>query len=128
MDTVDHHHTPVQGPAAVVTLADLVALIQASGTVPDARKPSLCWAVNKSIALLGHGAPDVRADPKVVLRQLGQYSPAMAELTPRAFSNLKSLIRAAFRLGSTKLPPARSKIKLRPIFDSERAKSGDFAR
>jgi integrase len=113
MTTVEHHHTPVQGPAAVVTLGDMVALIQAGVAIPAARKPSLVWAVNKTIALLGHGASDLRADPKGVLHQLGQYSPAMAGLTPRAFSNLKALVRAAFRLCSAKLPPARSKIALK---------------
>jgi integrase len=112
MNTVDHHHSPVQA-AAIATLADLVALIRARETIPAATKPSLCWAVNKAIALLGHGAPDLRADPRVILRQLAQFSPAMAGLSPRAFANLKSLVRAAFRLCSSNLPPARSKIALK---------------
>jgi integrase len=48
-----------------------------------------------------------------VLRQLDQLSPAMTGLSPRAFANLKSLVRAAFRLFASRLAPARSKIKLK---------------
>jgi integrase len=64
---------------------------------------------------------DVRADPKTVLRQLDQLSPAMTGLSPRGFANLKSLVRAAFRLFERRLPPARSKIALRGAWAAREA-------
>jgi integrase len=104
--------TPVQEAGTIVTLGGMREAIEA-GDIPTARKKYLIWALNRTIALTGNGVADVRADPRTVLRQLDQLSPAMAGLSPRAFANLKSLVRTAFRLFASRLAPARSKIKLK---------------
>jgi hypothetical protein len=116
MSTEDHHNMTCRHPATdatIVTLGDMRAAIEARGTIPARRKRQLCWALNRTIGLSGHGVADVRADPKTVLRQLEQLSPAMTGLSPRAFANLKSLVRGAFRVFASRLAPARSKIALR---------------
>ena len=112
---VDHNTTcaPVEEAGTIVTLGDIREAIELSETLPTRRKAYLCWALTRTIALIGNGVADVRADPKTVLRQLDQLSPAMTGLSPRAFANLKSLVRAAFRVFASRLAPARSKIKLR---------------
>jgi hypothetical protein len=112
---VDHNSTfaPVTEAGTILTLGDMREAIELSDSIPADRKRHLIWALNRTIALIGHGAADVRADPKTVLRQLDLLSPAMTGLSPRAFANLKSLIRKAFRLFASRLAPARSKIKLK---------------
>ena len=97
----------------IATLGDMCQAVKASDVIPAAHKRALCWALTRTIVWIGNGLPDVRADPRTVLRQLDQLSPAMAGLSPRAFSNVKSLVRAAFRLLEPRLPPARSRVKLR---------------
>jgi hypothetical protein len=116
MNTDVYHDTtcaPVAKAGAMVTLGDIREAIDASDSIPADRKRHLIWALNRTIALIGHGVADVRADPKTVLRQLDHLSPAMTGLSPRAFANLKSLVRTAFRLFASRLAPARSKIKLK---------------
>ena len=110
-------HNPTCGPSAeaeaIVTLGDMPETIELSETIPERRKKYLCWALSRTITLIGNGVADVRADPKTVLRQLDQLSPAMAGLSPRSFANLKTLVRAAFRLCARRLAPARSRIELK---------------
>jgi integrase len=116
MNTDVYHDTtwmPVPAAGTIVTLGEIREAIDASDSIPAARKRHLIWALNRTIGLIGHGVADVRADPKTVLRQLEHLSPAMTGLSPRAFANLKSLIRTAFRLFASRLAPARSKIKLK---------------
>jgi hypothetical protein len=112
---VDHNTTctPATDAVTIVTLGDIREAIEVSDTIPADRKRYLIWALNRTIALIGNGVADVRADPKTVLRQLDQLSPAMTGLSPRAFANLKSLVRTALRLLASRLAPARSKIKLK---------------
>jgi integrase len=121
---VDHNSTclPARKAGTAVMLGDLRETIELSDAIPTRRKAYLCWALNRTIALNGHGVADVRADPKTVLRQLDQLSPAMTGLSPRAFANLKSLVRAAFRLFPSRLASARSRIKLRGAWAALEAK------
>jgi hypothetical protein len=116
MNTDVHHDTTcmsVTEAGAIVALGDIREAIDASDSTLADRKRHLIWALNRTITLIGNGVADVRADPKTILRQLDQLSPAMTGLSPPAFANLKSLIRAAFRLFASRLAPARSKIKLK---------------
>jgi integrase len=116
MNTDVHHNStcvPVTAAGTMVTLGDMREAIELSDTIPADRKKYLCWALSRTIALIGNGVADVHADPKTVLRQLDQLSPAMTGLSPKAFANLKSLVRKAFRLFASRLAPARSKIKLK---------------
>jgi hypothetical protein len=120
---VDHNATctPVAKAGTVVTLGDVRAAIE-SDAIPDRRKKYLCWALNRTITLIGNGVADVRAEPKTVLRQLDQLSPAMTGLSPRSFANLKTLVRAAFRLFESRLAPARSRMKLKGAWAALEAK------
>jgi hypothetical protein len=49
----------------------------------------------------------------VVLRRLDLISPAMANMTPQSFANLKSRVRAAYRYAAPELAPARSHVRLK---------------
>jgi hypothetical protein len=111
----DHNTTcdPVAEAGNVVTLGDMRGTIELSDTIPARQKAYLCWALNRTTTLIGNGVADVRADPKTVLRQLDQLSPAMTGLSPRSFANLKTLVRGAFRLCARRLAPARSRIELK---------------
>jgi integrase len=61
---------------------------------------------------LGNGHADVRADAKDVLRRLDTLSPAIADMTPQSWANLKSRVRSALRYAAPQLAPAHSRIKL----------------
>ena len=116
MDTPDHNNKtaspPGPGVGTIMTLGEMREAIKASEAIPASRKAYLLWALNRTTALLGHGLPDVRADPKTVLRQLHRLSPAMAGLSPQSFANLKSLVRASLQFFAPRIAGARSRIKL----------------
>ena len=57
------------------TLGELIQFVDE--TVPASQKPFLRSAVNRARVLLGNGAEDILLDPKILLRQLDQLSPAM---------------------------------------------------
>lgn len=81
MNTDAYHNTtcmPVAEAGTIVTLGEIREAIELSDTIPTRRKKYLCWALTRTIALIGNGVADVHADPKTVLRQLDQLSPARA--------------------------------------------------
>src|SRR3954453_3681669 len=96
----------------ITTLTDLIRLVEASGAIPAHRKRSYKSALNTTRRLVGNGLVDLRAEPKDILRRLDLFSPAMAGMSPPSYRNLKSLMRAAFRLVAPVLAPARSHTKL----------------
>jgi integrase len=95
------------------TLNELIRFINDSETVPTSQKRYLRSAVNRAKVLVVNGAEDVRLDPKTLLRQLDQISPAMADMLPQSYANLKSRVRQALRLVQPHLAPARSHRKLK---------------
>jgi hypothetical protein len=97
----------------VVTLRDIFERIAVS-KLAATRKAELRSAIRTADRLVAHGALDHPADLKEVLARLARVSPAMAGLSPASLNNLRSRIRAAFKLvkselvsvGSTKLSPS----------------------
>jgi hypothetical protein len=118
MNTDDHNNATSRPPVAeagvvkITTLSELIALIDASDSIPVSKKRYLRSAVNRTKVLLGHGLADVKADPKEILRRLDGLSPAMADMTPQSYANLKSRVRSALRHAAPHLAPARSRISL----------------
>lgn len=118
MNMEDHNNATSRPPVAeagvvkITTLSELIALIDASDSIPASQKRYLRSAVNRTKVLLGHGLTDVKADPKEILRRLDGLSPAMAGMTPQSYANLKSRVRSALRHAAPHLAPARSRISL----------------
>lgn len=115
MNTVDHNNGtlgPPAGAPAIESMSDLASFIDEGDAVPAAQNRYLRSAVNRARILLGNGLADVPADPRTVLRQLNRISPAMAGMSRQSYANLRSRVRAAFRLAKPHLAPARSHTKL----------------
>ncbi|MFT4129721.1 site-specific integrase [Labrys sp. (in: a-proteobacteria)] len=59
---------------------------------------------------------DLPADPRLILDRLNGWSPAMAGMSPGAFANLKSRLRAAFQLAAARLSNPRARPALEGIW------------
>ena len=62
--------------------------------------------------LVGHGALDLPANPRLILERLEDWSPAMSGMGPGALANLKSRIRFAMRLAEPGLANGTRRHKL----------------
>jgi integrase len=93
-------------------LSDLVRFLAVSPLVADKQRPFLVSAVKRCCDLIGKGASDIPADPKIILRELDQLSPAVAGMQPQSFANMKSRVRQALRLAEPQLALARLRIRL----------------
>ncbi|MGH9642749.1 MAG: hypothetical protein ACRD3Q_10005, partial [Terriglobales bacterium] len=69
----------------------------------DDTKSQLRSAIKRADELVGHGALDLPANPRLILERLEGWSPAMAGMSPGALANLKSRIRFAMRLAESRL-------------------------
>jgi integrase len=100
----------------VETLGELMALIENADDIPANKKRYVLSALRRTRALLGNGAADIKADPKMVLQRLAQLAPAMAGMGHQSFANLKSRVRSAFRYASPRIKPARSWRRLKGVW------------
>lgn len=55
-----------------------------SSAVTASKRPYILSAVKRARDFLSNGAADLRDDPKIVLPQLDQISPAMAGMAPQS--------------------------------------------
>jgi hypothetical protein len=92
---------------SIATLGDLHRFIETCD-LPAGRKAQIRSAVKRTDELVGHGALDLAANPAKLLAALDQYSSAMAGLSDGGFANLKSRLRAAFKLGRPHLISTRN--------------------
>lgn len=92
---------------AIATLGDLYRFIERCD-LASGRKAQIRSAIKRTDKLVGHGALDLAADPAKLLAALEQYSPAMAGLSDGGFANLKSRLRAAFKLAKPYLISTRN--------------------
>lgn len=104
MITIKRNKTKVQAPIA--TLGDLHRFVETCD-LPAGRKAQIRSAIKRTDELVGHGALDLAADPAKLLAALEQYSAAMAGMSDGGFANLKSRLRAAFRLARPHLISTR---------------------
>lgn len=105
MITIKRNKTKPQ--ASIATLGDLYRFIETCD-LPAERKAQIKSAIKRTDELVGHGALDLAANPVKLLAALEQYSPAMAGMSAGGFANLKSRLRAAFRLGRPHLASTRN--------------------
>jgi hypothetical protein len=118
MTMLEHNNAtsgpPVGEPRApkILALKGLISFIDAGASIPASQKRYLRSALNRAHVLAANGLADIRADPKDLLRRLDRLSPAMAGMTPRSWTNLKSRVRSALRHAAPYLAPARSSTRL----------------
>lgn len=99
-------------PWKVATLGDLIDLVAEAGDLPARKKAGVLSALRRARELLGQGAADLPANPRIILPRLDRLSPAMAGMGRQSLANLKSRVRWAFRMAAPDLEPARSRVKL----------------
>lgn len=100
-----HNRTREGRPA---TLAQLHAFVKGAD-LPAQRRSEICSAIKRAAELTGREGFNMPADPALVMRLVGALSPAMAGMTSGAFANLKSRLRAAFRLARPRPVNVRGK-------------------
>ena len=98
--------------AKILLFSELADFVAPCEEVSESERAYLLSALNRTAVLIGDGAADLPADPKVVLRKLERLSPAMAGMKPRSLANLKSRIRRVFQLAGARVAPARLKARL----------------
>jgi integrase len=97
---------------AVLTLGDLYAFVGRSN-LPASAKGPIRSAIKRADQLVGHGALDTQANAAVLMKRLEVWSPAMAGMSRAAYANMKSRLRAAFRLAEPRLAKSRSRPALK---------------
>jgi len=105
-------NSAIAGAADGWGLSDLVRFIANSPDVPERQRPYLVSALNRTRALLGAGALDIKADPRAVLGRLDSLSPAMVGLKPQSLANLTYRVRLSIRLAAPHFASARSLVPL----------------
>ncbi|QDB99299.1 hypothetical protein [Mesorhizobium sp. 8] len=91
----------------ISTLRDLHAFI-GDCELPATRKAEIRSAIKRVDGLVGRGMLDLTANPAKLLTAIERYSPAMAGLSVGGFANLKSRLRAAFKLANPHLISTRT--------------------
>ncbi|OQM76241.1 site-specific integrase [Manganibacter manganicus] len=94
-------------PIPIATLGDLHRFIDRCDLTVG-RKAEIRSAIKRMDELVGHGGLDLAADPVKIFAALEKFSPAMAGISAGSFANLKSRLRAAFKLASPHLKSTRS--------------------
>jgi len=102
MSNSDHNKLGSDLSRPISTLGDLRDYI-ATCDLPVDTKSQLRSAIKRADELVGHGALDLPANLRLILERLEGWSPAMADMSPGAFANLKSRVRLAMRLAEPRL-------------------------
>lgn len=80
--------------------------------LPQPQKKPMLSAIKRVDELVGQGGMDLHASPAMLLERLGAWSPAMAGMSAGAFANMKSRLRAAFRLAKPQMANPRNRPQL----------------
>lgn len=108
-NTDNYDHTTLR---SISTLGDLREFILTCDLKPDKRN-LIRSAIKRIDELVGHGALDLPADPRVIFPLLARVSPAMAGMEAGSFANTLSRLRTAFRLAAPHLGNLRSQKPLK---------------
>ena len=111
MSNSDHNKLGNSVSRPISTLGDLRDYIAICDLPADTRS-QLRSAIKRADELVGHGALDLPANPRLILERLEDWSPAMAGMSPGALANLKSRIRFALRLAEPRLAKGSRRHKL----------------
>ncbi|WP_168852351.1 site-specific integrase [Novosphingobium sp. ERN07] len=112
MITIVHHKEDKEKMVKpVITLRDLYDFVGRLD-LPAAQKKPMMSAIKRVNELLGQGGLDLPADPSALLHRLAAWSPAMAGMSAGAFANMKSRLRAAFRLARPQMANPRARPQL----------------
>jgi integrase len=115
MTNPEHNNEPDKPALIIVTLGDLMTFTGGMD-LPAERKAELRSAIQRADELVGHGALDLPADAVPLLKKLDLLSPAMAGMSPGGFANLRSRLRAVFRLATPHLERPRTRAKLTGVW------------
>ena len=111
MSNSDHNKLGNAVSKPISTLGDLRDYI-ATCNLPADKMSQLRSAIKRADELVGHGALDLPANPRLILERLEDWSPAMAGMSSGALANLKSRIRFALRLAGPRLANGTRRHKL----------------
>lgn len=112
MNMYDHNKNTYDQNFTILSMADLYDTIPALG-FPKQENAFLKSAVKRACALLGQQMADVPADPRMILTQLEQISPAMANMTEQSLANVKSRVRKVLKKVKGKAYNPRSRFPLK---------------
>jgi hypothetical protein len=122
---------PVKESKTVGTLADVLGLIDRAG-LTGTRRRDMVSAINRLCEMAGTSPASVRAEPFVLKDMLSRIRPAAHGVSPKSYSNLKSLFAAALQLAGVIDPSGRGSAKrhtewgplLEAVADDQRLSNG----
>ena len=94
---VDPDEETPQALVKIANLADVLAQLP-NTDLPERAHRDVRWAINTFCTALGVAPIDVPADARAIRDHLDSLSPAMLNLTPKSFSNIRSILRRVLRL------------------------------
>ena len=98
MNISEHNKTSGEAKPSITSIGDLRDFVRICD-VPNLEKTLICSALKRADELVGHGNLDLKADLPEIIRRLSALTPELCNMSKGSFANLKSRVRAAFRLG-----------------------------
>jgi len=117
--------TPSLNDASPVTLADVIANIDARVDLTKRRKQDLTYSLRRLSRHLGRVPQDVRADPTELRRRLAEMSPMAAGMSRGGTRNLRSLVGQALSIVGVTSIRRRSRLPLPDAWKDALALLGD---
>jgi hypothetical protein len=108
-------------PAAVLTIADVIALVMADPNLESTRRADLASALRTMCRALKTEPESLVANLRDISKRLAKVSPASIGVTPGRWSNVRNLVRAALRLAGIRALPGRYREPLPPAWEALRA-------
>jgi hypothetical protein len=108
-------------PAAVLTIADVIALVMAHPDLEPARRADLASALRTMCRALTTEPESLVANLRDIRKRLAKVSPISIGVTPGHWSNVRNLVLAALRLAGIRALPGRYREPLPPAWEALRA-------
>jgi integrase len=97
----------VPPPSRAMTLADVLAAIEADRSCPRRLRQDRASAIRTLARALGRRPQEIPAQPRILQRRIKDVGPAMAGLTPGRWRNVLSLVRGALKQVGVSTMPGR---------------------
>jgi integrase len=108
-------------PAAVMTIADLIALVMAHPDLKPARRADITSALRTMCRALKTEPECLVANLRDISKRLAKVSPVSIGVTRGRWSNVRNLVLAALRLVGIRALPGRYREPLPPAWEALRA-------
>ena len=109
-------------PAAVLTIADVIAIVTAHPDLESTRRADLASGLRTMCRALNIEPESLVANVRDISRRLAKVSPASIGVTHRRWSNVWKLVLAALRLAGVHALPGRYREPLPPQWEALRSK------